>query len=444
MGVRGRLIAVTTLVLGTTVLISLWLSLRLEDWEERRAAAERGEQITAAIAMAVSADLSDGNPDRLRRLLAPLERERAAFGLRSLFVLDRDGLDLAHDVSPRLDRFLEAVLVANDAPLVDPLPPELPRRVAHPIFIGGKRYVVVGVLDDIGVDSRLIERNRRLGAINVMISLLGLLLLLLLLSTEVLRPLQSLVRLAATLGRSEVGKRPEIAGGRELQQLNEALHDASVRLAQQRGSLEEEVARRTADLAAANAELSTMNVRLRQLALTDPLTSLFNRRALEQALTHEVNRQKRGARRPFSLMMIDVDNFKHLNDTHGHPAGDEVLRGIARVVPATLRASDVVARVGGEEFVVLLLDTELPHALTAAEKVRESVKAHPFVGGATQPSGHVTISIGLASWPKHGETAEAVLAAADRALYAAKGAGRDRVMSSTEATVSTPEPQQPV
>ena len=130
--------------------------------------------------------------------------------------------------------------------------------------------------------------------------------------------------------------------------------------------------------------------------------------------------------------MIDVDHFKHYNDTHGHPKGDEVLRQLAKVLTASVRASDVVCRVGGEEFVVVLLDSELPQAMAAAEKVRAAVMEHDFPEGDKQPNARITISAGVASWPKHGDLADDVVAAADRALYQSKSAGRNQVTTAPE------------
>lgn len=446
MGVRGRLILVTTLVLGFTVLAAIALTIRLEDGEERRAEAERAEQLSIAFAAAIIDDLRAVPPgtgaDQVRRFVGTLEREGATFGLKALYVLDNDGVDVAHSHSPPIDPFLQRILDNKDGG-ADPPPPAWPRRIATPIFVDGRRYVVVSVLDDAPLNARLVERTRRLAGTNLVLSLLGLLILLTVLSREVLAPLAQLAEMARKFGRGDLDPADGLAGGaRELQQLSAALRDAAARTGARKQELEAEVERRTAELAGANAELSLMNARLQQLALTDPLTGLFNRRALEQALEHEVTRQKRG-RRPFSLMMIDVDHFKNLNDTYGHAAGDVVLQGIARAIQQTLRASDIVARVGGEEFVVLLIDTELPHANTAADKVRLSVRAQNFRGGETQPQGRVTVSVGVACWPRHGDTAEAVLAAADKALYVAKGAGRDRVQAAVE-EASSSEPRQPV
>ncbi len=417
-------------MLGITVLVSLTLALRLDDADARHAHSERVEAVATLMAGIASRDLAAA--DRAAAIAsvaahaAAVEHERAAFGVVAVYVLDADGVDVAHATSPRRDAWLRSVLVSNEA-LVDPPPPQWTRRAAAPFFVDGRRYVVVVVVDAADLRVDLVARAQRLGATNVLISLLGLLVLLLLLTVEVLRPLQRLVQLAAHLGSGRaVDLAKEVRGGSELRQLAAALADASERLSVQRDQLETAVAVRTQELAAANAELSGMNERLQQLALTDPLTGLFNRRALDQVLAHELLRHKR-TQKPFAVMMIDVDHFKILNDTCGHAAGDDVLRGIARVVPASLRASDVVARVGGEEFVVLLLDTELPHATLAAEKVRVALRDADLPGGRTQPLGRVTVSIGVAACPDHGVDVDVVLAAADRALYQAKNGGRDRV-----------------
>lgn len=429
-GVRGRLIAITTLVLGITVLVSLTLALRLDDADARHVHNERVEGLAQLMAEIASRDLRISDRaaavDALVAHAAAIERERDAFGVVDVYVVDADGVDLAHATSPRREPWLAAML-ASDGALSDPPPPQWIRRTAAPFYVDGRRYVAVVVIDAASIRVDLVARAQRLGASNVLISLLGLLVLLLLLTVEVLRPLQRLVELATHLGSARaVDLAKDVRGGSELRQLAAALADASERLSVQRDQLEVAVAVRTQELASANAELSSMNERLQQLALTDPLTGLFNRRALDQVLAHELLRHKR-TQKPFAVMMIDVDHFKILNDTCGHAAGDDVLRRIARVVPASLRASDVVARVGGEEFVVLLLDTELPHATLAAEKVRVALRDANLPGGRTQPLGRVTVSIGVAACPDHGVDVDGVLAAADRALYQAKNAGRDQI-----------------
>jgi diguanylate cyclase (GGDEF)-like protein len=159
---------------------------------------------------------------------------------------------------------------------------------------------------------------------------------------------------------------------------------------------------------------------LERLSVTDALTGLYNRRHLMGTLANEVQRSRR-LRRTFSVLLADVDRFKQYNDTHGHLAGDAALVKIAEILRKTTRGVDSVARYGGEEFVVMLIEAPIATALTVAERIRTRVAAEQFEGGA------MTVSIGAAEYPAHGDTPEELIASADAAMYDAKGAGRDRV-----------------
>ncbi|HET9987476.1 MAG TPA: GGDEF domain-containing protein, partial [Kofleriaceae bacterium] len=183
-------------------------------------------------------------------------------------------------------------------------------------------------------------------------------------------------------------------------------------------------------------ELAEANTRLAQLAVTDGLTGLYNHRHFHERLSLEVERSQRSGL-PLSLLMLDVDHFKQFNDSHGHPAGDEVLRQLARVLADTRRANDVVARYGGEEFAVILVDTAKFTAAKVAERVRERIVAHDFADRSAK-SPPITVSFGVATYPEDGSDAEALVRAADTALYAAKRAGRNRVVLYTEALGATP------
>lgn len=164
---------------------------------------------------------------------------------------------------------------------------------------------------------------------------------------------------------------------------------------------------------------------LERLSVTDALTGLYNRRHLMGTLANEVQRSRR-LRRTFSVLMADVDHFKQYNDTHGHLAGDAALVKIAEILRKTTRGVDSVARYGGEEFLVMLLETTLATALVVAERIRARVAAEEFDGGK------VTVSIGIAEYPPHGDTPEEIIASADAAMYQAKGEGRDRVVAAGE------------
>ena len=160
---------------------------------------------------------------------------------------------------------------------------------------------------------------------------------------------------------------------------------------------------------------------LERLSVTDGLTGLYNRRHLMGTLSNEVQRSRR-LRRTFSVLLADVDHFKQYNDAHGHLAGDAVLVKVAEIFRKMTRAVDSVARYGGEEFVVMLIEAPVTVAATVAERIRARVAAEQFEGG------RMSVSIGAAEYPAHGDTPEELIASADAAMYRAKSDGRDRVM----------------
>jgi diguanylate cyclase (GGDEF)-like protein/putative nucleotidyltransferase with HDIG domain len=159
--------------------------------------------------------------------------------------------------------------------------------------------------------------------------------------------------------------------------------------------------------------------RLADAARTDPLTGLLNRRGLQELMEVETERALRSAR-PLSIVVGDLDHFKHLNDRFGHAAGDLALRRFGEIAASASRRIDAVARIGGEEFALLLPDTEQHAAYLLAERLRRAVK-EPSADGELP-----TVSFGVASFPSHAADAEALMHAADQALYAAKAMGRDR------------------
>ncbi len=180
------------------------------------------------------------------------------------------------------------------------------------------------------------------------------------------------------------------------------------------------------DMHAANArELERINAKLESLTVTDKLTQVTNRLGLEQILAQQMQRYGRDGR-AFSLMMIDIDYFKAVNDTYGHLVGDDVLIEIASILRATLRATDYVGRWGGEEFMVVLPDTPHHEALLIAEKMRAAVEAFPF-----RHVGHKTISVGVDTVAPN-ERIDTLLKRVDDYLYEAKKSGRNRVCSAIE------------
>ncbi|SIN84373.1 response regulator receiver modulated diguanylate cyclase [Singulisphaera sp. GP187] len=173
-------------------------------------------------------------------------------------------------------------------------------------------------------------------------------------------------------------------------------------------------------IVAMQEELERKNVQLAELATTDGLTGLKNRRCFDEALTTACSFAVRCGY-PLSLMMFDVDHFKTLNDSFGHPAGDSVLATLAEILRSETRDHDVVARYGGEEFTVLLPATVAEEASQLADRLRMTVRNHPWSQRA------VTVSAGVATTGADLATGPALLEAADRALYHSKRSGRDRV-----------------
>ncbi|HSE32234.1 MAG TPA: diguanylate cyclase [Pyrinomonadaceae bacterium] len=159
-----------------------------------------------------------------------------------------------------------------------------------------------------------------------------------------------------------------------------------------------------------------------EAAFTDHLTGLANRRRFERQLEREVSRTLRYAH-PFSLLMLDIDHFKFVNDNFGHNVGDAVIRGLGRVLQEGTRGIDLAARIGGEEFAILLVETGQPGAMEVAERLRVAIREMilPSVG-------QITASFGVAECPIGGQTAAEMLNSADVALYEAKRSGRDRVV----------------
>jgi diguanylate cyclase (GGDEF)-like protein len=176
-------------------------------------------------------------------------------------------------------------------------------------------------------------------------------------------------------------------------------------------------------MALANIELRE---RLREEAIRDPLTGLYNRRHTQEALERELRRASR-TQEPIAVLMIDVDHFKKFNDTFGHQAGDHVLATLGKLLNTNTRGSDLVSRMGGEELLIIMPGAHEQDAHAKAELLRQEIAKLRLVH-AGQDLGPITISVGVAVHPRHGMTSDLLLRSADNALYRAKGTGRDRVV----------------
>lgn len=184
--------------------------------------------------------------------------------------------------------------------------------------------------------------------------------------------------------------------------------------------------------------LAEANIELQKLAALDGLTGIANRRRFDDAMQQEWQRARRD-KRPLSLLLCDIDHFKSYNDTYGHPAGDLVLKRAAAVLTEHLkRPADLAARYGGEEFAIVLPDTPAAGAMAVAETCRSQLEALAIASSGAS-SGKVTMSIGVATMePEGGGEYAALIDAADKALYAAKAGGRNRIVVAGDSTITSP------
>ena len=175
-------------------------------------------------------------------------------------------------------------------------------------------------------------------------------------------------------------------------------------------------------------ENSLLHNRVLETSNRDGLTGLHNVRFFKERFVQEIGLAHRH-KYPLSLIFLDIDHFKKYNDTHGHPAGDQILKQFALIMQQEFRKTDILARYGGEEFVILLSHAPFSSAIEKAESFRKIIEDTPFPFGDTQPLGKISASIGVSEYPSHGSDMDTVIKAADDALYAAKKRSRNVVVS---------------
>jgi diguanylate cyclase (GGDEF)-like protein len=239
-----------------------------------------------------------------------------------------------------------------------------------------------------------------------------------LLGLTLVRPLDRLTGGASKVAAGDLEVDLPVLSRSEVGYLTEVFNDMVARLRQGRE-----------ELAAINKTLRKKNKELHELSITDSLTGLYNRKHLMETLDNEVARSKRH-KHDFAVLVIDIDHFKEYNDTYGHLAGDEVLSRLASVFKKSVRSCDYVARYGGEEFILVLPEIGPEDGVKAAERIRKKVVKENFAGDG-EPR-EVTVSVGVASYPKDGDDPQAIIRHADAALYKSKESGRNRVVLAGE------------
>lgn len=236
----------------------------------------------------------------------------------------------------------------------------------------------------------------------------------------IVRPIEALSQGARRISQGELGAEiPETEGNDELSLLTRTFNDMTRKLRRHQN----EIQAAHAELRSQYDELERANEVLEQLSITDGLTKLHNHRFFQDILTREIKRVSRTGD-PLAMLLIDIDDFKRLNDRLGHAAGDELLAGIARILNDSVRESDFVARYGGEEFVVVAPDTDHEGAVHLAEKIRTAIAEASFILDESMQLTKMTVSIGVAQYRGNRKT---FFQAADQALYRAKDGGKNCV-----------------
>jgi diguanylate cyclase (GGDEF)-like protein len=443
MGLRTKIILAIVVVMTVGLGTAGAIMLRQRERLLLVGAQERARTMLAAMAPPLAIELADGDFEAVDNYIGRISTGRRARELQVEYamVLDAQGRIYSHTDPTTFGETPAGEFYAAARNAAVPVFHRCDRSGGAPVLeaampiTSGVRWGTLVVAFSLADELRVLGEHRlRIVVGAVLLALACIVALYLLLTYVVLAPVRRLAQAAETLAKGERQPQLPVLGRDELAQLGKRFNRMAEELASHTQQLEARVRERASELVDKNRELSEVNARLaeavtllEQLAVTDVLTGLYNRRKFEEALLLEVRRNLR-RKHPFCLLMIDVDHFKHYNDTHGHPAGDAVLRELGALFHQTFRSLDVAARYGGEEFCVLLLDTELAGAQVAAEKIRAATEATDFAGGPQQPGGRLTISVGVAAYPAHGVSPKELVEAADRALYAAKHAGRNRVV----------------
>ncbi len=425
MGIRAQLTLLVPGVVAIALTVVAFLAVRSSNREVLEEFKALNLTALDALSVTVATSVAQNDIEGLDTVVAHATDRLASRGLAELVVVDDDGRILAHSNPEKFNRVLSDPFtlsaIGSDGPVWEREGNLL--RLGTPAVSGIRWATVTARFQLTQVDGAF--RNARLrwamGTLGLFAIIAGSLFLGL--NRVVIRPVRVLQHSVRRMGEGHLSTRVPPLPGREMSELSDTVNRMAAALQAERENLERTVKERT-------RELSEANARLERLAVTDGLTGLFNHRRFQEALHSELLRCERH-KRPLAVLMLDVDFFKKVNDSMGHPAGDELLRRLADVLAEDLRQTDLISRYGGEEFAVLLPETTKAEAMQVAERMREAVEQQINENNAwTQ---RITISVGVATFPEDAKSAETLLEAADQALYVAKRQGRNRVIGAKAA-----------
>ena len=441
MGIRFKLSLFVVCFVFALLTILETLNLRVErqiyidEMENRTVALMESFAIPCAVAMA------NQNLPTLDTYIIHFAKAANQMDLRYLAVLDFEGKTVAHTHTGKFGSYekdaftLKALKSETPHVLLHVVNDEKILEVSVPIVSGLRWGTLKAGFHLQRVEDKLAAGQKRSLFIGLLVSLAVALIAYTFLSFLVLKPLLRMSRMAKAFGEGNLEMRVELTQKDEIGLLAERFNGMAAQIQGYTGSLRRLVAERTTALEDANVQLREVNSELERLAQTDPLTNLYNRRYFLEQLDVELKRAERNPH-SFCLVILDVDHFKNYNDRNGHPAGDALLQHLAAVLESNLRTTDILCRYGGEEFAVLLLDTELEEGNNTANKIREVISIQPFAHADKQPQGCLSVSVGIAAHPFDGKNSKELIDRADQALYQSKARGRNCVTSWTEMSVA--------
>jgi diguanylate cyclase (GGDEF)-like protein len=441
LGILGRLAVFTT---SAVILVLSLGGLSLDQVEQVRSQDEfrrKSAGLLASLAVPCAISVALDNLEELDTLLAEVTRVGSEhLGILHVAMLDNDGRVLTHAPSkPKIT--IDDVFFIRAARSSKPLwrryeadDGQWVLQISMP-SVSGIRWGTLVAHFSLAEPLDRIDTIRKENFLMALVAaIVSLLVMIFGLWRIVIRPVSSLAKTARKIRKGDMGARSALGSNDELGDLGRVFNAMAAELQSYTEGLEQKVTERTRELNEKNEQLIELNVELQaankkldQMARTDPLTGLFNRGHFSEVFAQEIARAGR-TDLPFSVLICDVDHFKLVNDDYGHQTGDAVLQQLSKILTGQFRSTDIVARFGGEEFVVLLPNTDRETTLHLAETLREVVAGNAFTDPSREVIRAVTLSIGAASYPDDGLDPDSLLSHADQALYQAKTDGRDKVV----------------
>ena len=423
MQISSKVALSISLVVAAAGAIASGVALDRQEQEQRAEFKETNQQALELLAIAVAPAMAENQHHRVQAVLdniANFRSERFTH-VEDLEVIDLDRRIIAAYDPTRFNDLMPEGVVGKD------LATEKTRsqfdgnnlNVVVPLRLKHRLGVIRATLNQERLTAR-IERQKRnaLTLLIITMALIGLALHLIHRRLVGFR-LSGLAKAAGAIERGDRDVRADAEGNDEIGELAESFNSMAGAIKMYTDNLEQIIDDRTDELRQANA-------RLEKMATTDQLTKVWNRRYFEDA-AHRAMEVARRNERPLCVVLVDTDRFKTINDTFGHPVGDKVLKEVAAVLSSNARKADLVARIGGEEFAILMPEAGIGLASKAAERMRAALESDVRPRVAELGDHAVTASFGVAAFENAGDRLEDLLAAADEAMYASKSSGRNRI-----------------